>query len=87
MRSQRPDTTPEDLRNLLIDIHRRAGWTPRELGALIYAHEKHGLLRPDCPGWMQQSAFFVLSKSAPVPGELLDSYADRITESILLRVP
>lgn len=81
----RPDTTPADLETLLIDMHRQAGWTPRELAVLITTHRKHGLLRPNCPAWMQRSAFFVLSKTAPAAIEPLDELADRIAAAIQLR--
>jgi hypothetical protein len=84
---RRPDTTPTDLRDLLVDLHRRAGWSTREIAVLLHTHEEHGLLRSNCPLWKQQAAFFILSKSQPIDSAELDVYADRITEAILLRVP
>lgn len=82
---QPPDTTPTDLRRLLIEMHNRAGWSPREIAVLIRTHEEHGLLRDNCPAWKQRAAFFILSKTAPPDSADLDLFADRIIEAIALR--
>lgn len=82
-----PDTTTEDLRQLLIDIHDRAGWSPREIAALLHAEKSHGILRDNCPLWMQRSAFFILSKSAALSSGELDLEAARVLSVIQLREP
>jgi hypothetical protein len=70
--------TPAQLEAKMIHHLASSGWTAREIAAYLTAQASHGVLRENCPDWMQRAAGFIIDRASPFPIAALESLAGRV---------